>query len=92
MTKLKLPNWFTENTNNIVYSTGDMVTNPFSGQSYELEAEELSMYDYIIGLQLYIDRKGGPLNPETFTYQKHLRKGLDWFRNANPEAYMVLLD
>lgn len=92
MTKLKLPKWFTENTNNVVYSKGDMVTNPFSGQSYELEAEELSMYDYIIGLQLYIDRKGGALNPETFTYQKHLRKGLDWFRSTNPEAYMVLLD
>lgn len=75
-----------------IYEDGDVVTNPFSNESYELNNEELSVYDYIMGLQLYIERSGGAMNPDTFKYQKDLRKALDWFRSTNPEAYMVLLD
>ena len=45
--KQKLPKWF----NGDIYSSGDIVTNPFSGQEYELTAEELSMYDLIKGLK-----------------------------------------
>jgi len=73
--KIKLPKWF----DGTVYETGDTVTNPFSGESYELNNLELSMYDLIMGSQLV---------------QKYdlTRKGLDWFRKANPKAYQVLLD
>ena len=92
MTKTKLPKWFTENPNNQLYQEGDIVQNPFSGESYELTAEELAMYDYILGLQFAIDRRGGTFSPETFTYQKYMQKGLSWFRKHNAEAYMVLLD
>jgi cobalamin biosynthesis Mg chelatase CobN len=92
MTAKKLPKWFTDNPHTITYQDGSNVTNPFSGESYELNNEEVSMYDYIIGLQILIDRKGGALHPDSFKYQKDLRRGLDWFRSANPEAYMVLLD
>ena len=86
--KQKLPKWF----NGDIYSSGDVVTNPFSGQEYELTAEELSMYDLIKGLNWIIEFSGGFLNNKTFSLQKDLRKGLDWFRINNPEAYMVLLD
>jgi hypothetical protein len=92
MAQKKLPKWFTENNNTVTYVDGGVVNNPFSGESYELNNEELSMYDYIIGLQFIIDRKGGAFHPDSFKYQKDMRKGLNWFRSANPEAYMVLLD
>ena len=83
MTKTELPKWF----NGQVYEKGDTVTNPYSGQSYELTAEELSMYDFIIGASIMY---------ETSVVHKKLvadmRKGLDWFRKNNPSAYMTLLD
>lgn len=75
-----------------VYEKGGKATNPFSGESYELTAEELSVYDYILGLQWVIDTQGGPFSPLTAKYQKEMRKGLDWFRRHNAEAYMILLD
>lgn len=73
--KVELPKWF----NGTVYNTGDSVSNPFTGDSIELTAEELSMYDLIMGCQLT-------------RHYKLMQKSLDWFRRANPEAYMVLLD
>ena len=50
------------------------------------------MYDYLIGLQRLIEIKGGVFDKRSFKFQKEMRKGLDWFRRANAEAYMVLLD
>lgn len=71
-----LPKWF----NGVLYTSGDTVTNPFSGDSYELTPAELSMYDFIMGCQM------------TGMAQNEMIKALSWFRKANPEAYMVLLD
>ena len=62
-----------------IYEKGDTVSNPYTGDKAELSAEELSMYDVIKGAEF------------TRSY-KLLQKGLDWFRRANPEAYMTLLD
>ena len=62
-----------------VYEKGDTVSNPYTGDKAELSAEELSMYDLIKGAEF------------TRNY-KILQKGLDWFRRANAEAYMTLLD
>jgi len=76
----------------MLYTEGDTVTNPFSGESYELTAAELSMYDFIIGCQHVIDLRGGVFNPATANLQKQMAKGLSWFRQNNPKAYMVLLD
>lgn len=75
MEKQIMPKWF----NGIVYESGDVVTNPFTGETAELTAEELSMYDLIMGAQV------------TQNYDV-MQKGLDWFRRANGEAYMTLLD
>ena len=41
-----LPYWFDGH----LYDEGDTITNPFSGESYELNAGETSMYDFIMGL------------------------------------------
>lgn len=71
----ELPKWY----DGAKYSSGDTVTNPFSGECYTLTANELAMYDLIQGAMM-------------FKQYETARKGLDWFRSANAKAYMVLLD
>ena len=93
MEKIKeqtVPKWFEGE----VYDEGALVTNQFSGETYELNALELSIYDMIMGAQLWIEMRynGDMLDPRTADMQKDMRKGLDWFRSNNAEAYMVLLD
>ena len=83
MTKVKLPEWF----NGEVYTEGAEVTNRFGGDSCYLTAEELSMYDFIIGATDLMEM--GMYAPKTID---DMRKGLDWFRKNNAEAYMKLLD
>jgi hypothetical protein len=75
-----------------IYDEGEYVVNPFTLEGIELNAEELSLYDFIIGAQHTIDRNGGVFNPSTFGLQKEMSKALSWFRNNNAKAYMVLLD
>lgn len=75
MEKQVMPKWF----DGVVYESGDTVTNPFTGETAELTAEELSMYDLIMGAQVVGN-------------YKVMQKGLSWFRRENAEAYMILLD
>tara|TARA_Y100001938_G_C8021506_1_gene395594 strand:- start:94 stop:357 length:264 start_codon:yes stop_codon:yes gene_type:complete len=79
----KLPKWFKGD----VYHEGDVVRNPFSGEEYRLNAEELSMYDFIMGSQMCFDM--GMTNEKII--DEH-NKGLRWFSKNNIEAYMILLD
>ena len=83
-----LPKWF----NGELYSQGAIVRNPFSGEEYTLTAVELSIYDMIMGAQLFMEMRGGPFSPATRGIQKDMAKALSWFRTNNAEAYMVLLD
>ena len=83
MTKTKLPKWF----NGELYTEGAEVTNRFGGDSCYLNAEELSMSDFVIGASNMYEM--GMHHDKLIT---NLRKGLDWFRKHNAEAYMVLLD
>ena len=88
MTKIKeqkLPKWF----DGELYKEGDTVQNRFSGEEYELNNIELSMYDFIIGATIIYEMAGFNAEPKTI---KDIRKGLDWFRTHNARAYMVLLD
>ena len=82
--KTTLPKWF----DGTIYDKGDTVTNPFSGDTYELNNLELSMYDLIMGLTMTLERTGF----RSEKLMKDHRRGLEWFRSANPEAYMTLLD
>ena len=82
--EIKLPKWF----NGEVYKDGATVQNRFSGEEYELNNIELSMYDFIIGSTMVLEMSGGYKHTDV----NELRKGLDWFRQHNAEAYMVLLD
>ena len=83
-TKQKLPKWFRGE----LYEEGATVRNRFSGEEYELNNVELSMYDFIMGATIVLEMPGGYKH----TSVDELRKGLDWFRTHNAEAYMVLLD
>tara|TARA_Y100001938_G_scaffold115473_1_gene158957 strand:- start:27 stop:281 length:255 start_codon:yes stop_codon:yes gene_type:complete len=81
--KQELPKWF----NGEVYKDGATVQNRFSGEEYKLNNVELSMYDFVIGASTMAEM--GMHHGSMIT---DLRKGLDWFRKNNAEAYMVLLD
>ena len=83
MSKQKLPKWFTGE----LYEKGETVQNRFSGEEYKLTAEELSMYDFVMGASIMLEM--GLMSEFT---TKELQKGLDWFRKNNSKAYMVLLD
>ena len=83
ITKQKLPDWF----NGELYEEGDTVTNPYSGESIELNNVELSMYDFCMGATFVIEM--GNHNQKII---KELQDGLYWFRKNNAKAYMVLLD
>ena len=80
----KLPKWFTGE----LYEEGGMVSNRFSGEEYQLTSEELSMYDFIMGATIMME-----MNVKYDTQMiADLRKGLEWFKENNSKAYMVLLD
>ena len=83
--KPKAPKWF----KGMIYTKGEKVQNPFSGESYELTGLELSIYDFIIGCQMVFDSMPSSVTNKRVT---DFQKGLTWFRVNNPEAYYVLLD
>ncbi len=82
--KQQKPKWFEGE----VYTEGGEVQNPFSGETYELNGLELSLYDFIIGCQMIFDVTGVYDQKQINEFQK----ALTWFRVNNPEAYYVLLD
>ena len=77
------PKWFTGE----IYEEGAEVTNRFGGDSCYLNNVELSMYDFIMGATQIMEM--GMHHDNLVT---DLRKGLNWFRKNNSEAYMILLD
>jgi|TARA_Y100000289_G_C3880156_1_gene128209 hypothetical protein len=81
----KLPAWF----DGVIYETGDTVVNPFTGVEFKLNGPELSMYDFIIGLQYVMEVAPKTVTPNQI---KLFHKALAWFRTNNSEAYMALLD
>jgi hypothetical protein len=80
-----LPKWF----NGTLYSQGETVSNPFTGESIELTAVELSMYDFIMGCNILFARGSNRVNDDMI---RDFDRALTWFRINNPQAYMVLLD
>jgi len=80
-----VPKWF----KGMIYSSGEEVQNPFSGECYTLNALELSIYDFIMGSQRVFE-----MAPKSVTEKQvnDFHKALNWFRKNNVEAYMVLLD
>ena len=86
-----IPKWF-EGT---IYKKGTEVQNPFSGEKYKLNAKELSMYDFVVGANIFLEQFFETKQEPSDKIEKitnDLYKGLDWFKKYNAEAYMVLLD
>lgn len=83
--KQSVPKWFS----GMIYENGETVTNPFSGETYDLNGVELSMYDFIMGSQYIME-----VAPKTVTSKQinEFHKALRWFQQNNIDAYMVLLD
>ena len=73
-----------------IYDRGEQVTNLQTRESFNLSAEELSVYDYVCGLHFQIRGLGGPEEEDAFEYRQELRKGLSWFKEQNNEAYDIL--
>ena len=61
------------------YTQWETVENPFTGDKALLSPNEVAMYDLIMGSQM------------TGNYDI-TRKGLDWFRSANPKAYSFVIE
>ena len=80
-----VPKWF----KGMIYDEGEKVTNNFSGDSYELNALELSLYDFIMGSQYIFEVAPKSVTPKQIT---EFQKALTWFRKNNVDAYFVLLD
>ena len=79
------PAWF----DGVIYKTGDTVANPFTGIEFKLNGPELSMYDFIIGLQYVMEVAPKTVTPNQI---KLFHKAIAWFRTNNSKAYMALLD
>lgn len=80
-----VPKWF----KGVIYEEGEVVTNPFSNEQYELTGLELSMYDFIMGSQYVFEAAPKTVTPKQIN---EFQKALNWFRKNNVEAYYVLLD
>lgn len=81
----ELPKWF----DGVLYKEGDVVANRFTGEETRLTAVELSMYDFVMGCSILFEL--GMFRDDNKILNEHA-EGLQWFRHANPEAYMILLD
>jgi hypothetical protein len=66
--------------------------NRFNGQSYKLTKEEAIKHDRIFINELNATLEDKKLGTGQSKLWDKVRADLDWFRQNNAEAYMVLLD
>lgn len=86
--KMNIPEWFQGE----IYEEGATVSNRFTGETCDLDAEELSIYDFIMGSEAMIEMMGGYTSPQTTSMQQGMSKAVDWFKERNPGAYNILLE
>ena len=66
--------------------------NRFNGESVMLTPTEARIHDEIFMHELMATVEDKTLGTGASKHWQHMRKRLDWFRQNNAEAYMVLLD
>ena len=77
----------------IQYPT-EIRANRFNGESIKLTKEESIIYDNILideAIATLEDKKHG-FGTGASKYWDKVRKGIDYFRNNNANAYMILID
>ena len=67
-------------------------TNRFNGEAIELTAEEAKKHDKIFYHEAMATLEDQKLGTGGSKHWREMRKLLDWFRQHNAKAYMVLLD
>jgi len=91
MAKEKLSDWFEGE----LYTEGANVQNRFTGEEITLNAEELSVYDFIMGAEMYLGMQlegDDKLESSDIKFLKeNMHKGIKWFRSTNLKAYKILL-
>lgn len=70
-----------------IYTKGEYVENPFSGEAIFLDPISLSVYDFIKGCEAFSNK--GILSKDII---RDFDMSIDWFIKNNPKAYMILLD
>ena len=66
--------------------------NRFNGQSIMLTKEEAKKHDALFLCEIMATLEDKTLGRGASKHWKTMRKHLNWFRQYNAEAYMVLLD
>ena len=66
--------------------------NRFNGESVKLTPTEARIHDEIFMHELYASIEDKTLGTGASKHWEHMRKRLNWFRQHNAKAYMVLLD
>ena len=66
--------------------------NRFNGESVELTPEECKRHDDIFYYEALATLEDKALGTGASKHWELMRKQLDWFREHNAKAYMVLLD
>jgi hypothetical protein len=98
MSKIQnIPEWF----DGTIGTENEIISNPFTGESIELNPLEVAMYDLVMGANMIASEmdlkwretlKSSDLNPKAEPLWDLVRKGISWFKENNAKAYMVLLD
>ena len=88
----KLSDWFEGE----LYTEGAEVTNRFSDEKITLNAEELSVYDFVMGCEVYLEMQlegDDKLESSDIKFLKEkMNKGIKWLQSTNPTAYKILID
>ena len=79
-------------TQTIVEERTEERKNRFTGQSILLTKEEATRHDAIFYCELMATLEDKELGTGVSKHWDKMRKHLDWFKQHNAEAYMVLLD
>jgi len=90
MEKQKLPKWYYDlELDYDSYKSSEVVKNYHTHKKCTLTPEELAMYDLINGMQMMAESVGF-FSPQAQEPNNIKNKGLQWFRETNPEAYEIL--
>ena len=75
------------------YQEGALVSNRFTGDSCMLTAEELAVYDFIMGAQVTLETEWDTMpEDQVYALRQSFHRGLNWFKSTNAKVYMALLD